>query len=153
MLYKKEKFDQILDYGEKAIAKMTEPADFTRSPESDNAVVLYLAAAAKLGTEDALNRARTTLLSYKSKLGRNGGPLRLKQIMLFHLLCLKNNKFSEALEALADLKVPHYEFLNTKAGVLARLGRMDECLIVIDSILNEAGKEGRPKFVFSETVS
>lgn len=155
-LFKKEKFEQLLDYGEKAIAKILENQDrseFFRSPESDNSLILYLAAGVKLGTEEALNRARTILHSYTTKLNtvtRNRQRLRLKQVMLFHLLCVKNGKLSEALEVLSEFYTPHYEFLNVKAGLLARLGRMEDCSFAIDSIVNDT--TGRPKYVFTETV-
>ena len=147
----------MLDYGEKAIPKIlseVKEGEFFRSPESDNVLILYLAAAAKLGTEDALNRARITLHSYTEKLTsakmRQVPKLRLKQIMLFHLLCVKNGKLSEAFEVLSSFHMTHYEFLNAKACVLARLGRMEDCSLAIDGILNDT--TGRPKYVFNETV-
>lgn len=155
-MYQKEKFDQVFEYGEKVIARMLSDTNFFRSVESDNVVSLYLAAATKISSEEVLNKARATLVSYKTKVagsaGNNNGKLRLKQVMLYHLLCVKNGKFAEALESMSEFShMPHYEFLNAKAIVLARLGRLDECLLTIDGILNSP--QDKPKFVFTETVS
>lgn len=154
-LYNKEKYGQVLDYGEKAIARMLDDANFTRSTESDNALNIYLASANKIPSEEILDRARKLLISYKLKLDTRrdigSGKLRLKQVMLFHLLCVKNNKFAEALEAVSEFHTPHFEYLNAKAILFARLGRMDDCLFAIDSILNDT--RDKLKFVFTETVS
>lgn len=73
--------------------------------------------------------------------------------MLHHLLCLKNNEVAEALEAISGLNYgDRYEYLNAKAAVLAKLGRFDECLADISNITDQKRADGKPKYIFTETV-
>ena len=160
-MYKKEKYDTILNYAEKIFGKVLEQdAGNTISPEIANALTIYLAAANKISSKETLERARKLIHRYKEKLNqtqrsdRDKPQLRLKHIMLYHLLCIKNNEFAEALEILSGFeKLEHYEFLNARAAILVRLGRTDECNVVIDKIINGDKEDGKPRYVFTETVS
>lgn len=121
----------------------------------DNGLIIYLAAAVKIGTKDALERARKTVHEFNDKLPtktRNDrSTLRLKHVMLYHLLCIKNQEFAEALEVLSRFVTQHYEFLNAKASILIRLGRVEECIQTIDKMLES--NTDKPRYIFTETVS
>lgn len=162
-LYKKERYSEVLDFCEKFISKVIESEDFSRSMHTDNALNVYLAAANKIPTPETLNRARSILHKYKEAIEKSKTTLkdndktnlRLKHVMLYHLLCAKNNQYSEALESLSQFSgLTHYEFLNAKAAILARLGRMEECLALINKILDSSlSPPNKPRYVFTETVS
>lgn len=153
-LYKKEHYQEVLDAAEKMFEQAFSEVDLSSRAMLDNSMIVYLAAANKIGSKDALDRARKLLHKYGEKISTStrdfNKRLRLKQVMLFHLLCIKNNELNEALEVLSQFNTSHYEFLNAKASILIKLGRAEECLAIINKILEP--NNNRARYVFTETI-
>jgi len=155
LLYKKECYEDVLNVAEEMFEKLgdglTNSDQLRRGADMDNALIVYLAAANKISSKEILDRARKTLHNFKEKvLGKSDARLRMKHIMLYHLLCVKNNELAEALEVLSALSTKHYEFLNAKAAILIKLGRAEECLEAINKILEP--DNNKAKYIFTETI-
>ena len=158
-LYKKEKYEEVLDFAEKVISEMTKgEGNLRRSYELDNALIVYLAAAIKICGPETLKRARNLTQTYSEFLSKLNyyqfkRRLYLKQVMLYHWLCVKNNEFSEALETFSPIQMTnHYEFLNAKAAILIKLGRVEECIVTINKILDSQLSPGKPRYIFTDTI-
>lgn len=153
-LYKKEQYAEVLDVTEKMFETILEKEDLRQRIDLDNSLIIYLAAANKIPTKETLDRSRKLIHKFSEKIQKDlhKSRLRLKQVMLYHLLCIKNNQLTEALEVISEFRTAHYEFLNAKAAVLIKLGKTEECIAVIDKII-EPSATNKATYVFSETVS
>ncbi|XP_068895449.1 pentatricopeptide repeat-containing protein 2, mitochondrial-like [Tenebrio molitor] len=143
LLYENGKYEDILSMCQLIKKRQLESAKYPR-----NVIVLTMAACYKINTDESLKYA----LDLWKEL-RDAGHFPMRRATTFCAgLCLNRGKPEVALEMLSDVRKPNYVTIrNIKAQAFAQLGRLEEAIVLLKSVISE-DEPGQISHTFSKDV-
>ncbi|GAB6028537.1 hypothetical protein CHUAL_002684 [Chamberlinius hualienensis] len=137
ILFKKEKYDEVVELFEQLKVKQLRSSTFHR-----DSVILYLAALYKLNTPEALKLACKLITEAKEK---DAFILR-KGLIFAAALALKQEAPEKALEIISTLQhINYFSIKNIRLVILAKLNRLSECLDLLKTdVERDSPKETTP---------